>query len=719
MRLRSATGKFIHVALGATLFLLAQESPFIMLFLLADLGYLFFRQRLLFWLACFTILLIGGRLIFLKRPKQLPEKLDATLTVVEIKDRYCVGKNSQGRYRLYFSNTPELRIGSVLKIKGQLFFPDIKLNPHNYNFQSTCNAERIVGFIQVTECQVTKTRFHLGILSFLAKRVVIDHFHPDTSPWILCLVFGDDSKVDPEDISRFRHLGISHLFAISGMHIGLIVLFLDQFLSRLYFRKKTHHLLIGLFLLLYNLMTGFLVSVFRASMQTAAFFLINDNQSRLSRLDIISLIFLGLLIWNPFLSTQLGFQLSFLVSFCLLLARPYLKAGSKFVSLIQLTFIANLFALPIILETNKGIGLLTIVANIVFMELIGIILLPGAFLTLFFPVLDWVFRFIVTGFLEITQFFASMELWVDFNYPAMWMKVLHWLLACSLCWSIRQPKRLLVIGEIWILLLSMAWFRLPISTKITMLAVGCGDAMVITKGQRAILIDTGSSDEYDTVLNYLRGENIRSLDLVIITHWHEDHMGELADLTLKIPIKEVISGSNENPAGIDPIKIVRTGDTLWWGDLEFEILSAFRNDPEENNNSLVISFVIDEDRWLLLGDAEKEVEQELLKNEGLVADVVKVGHHGSNTSSTPDFIQKLQASYALISVGKNSYGFPNSQVVNQWKKEGAKVYQTDLDGAIMFTYGCFFRPWITTKSKNWIQRLTDYFIDVFELGTHY
>lgn len=708
MKLRSTTGKLIHVALGVTLFLCARESALFALLLVIDLGYLFRRERLLFWFLGFAIIGVACRYVMIDQKREMPDAVSWIVTVAEVETGYLVATKKNDRFRLYFAELPEVRPGAVLEIKGRPFFPDINHNPHNVNYRSISQAERIRTFIQVKEVRLIKERFHLGLLSFLAKQYVTEHFHPDTTPWILCLVFGDDSLAEPEDVVRFRQLGISHMFAISGMHIGVIVLFLDRLLSRLYCGKRTHHLLVGGFLLLYNILTGFLVSVFRASLQTASFFLINDDHHRLSRLDIISLIFLGLLIWNPYLSSQLGFQLSFLVSFCLLLARPLLQQRSKIISLIQLTGIANLFALPIVLEANKGIGVLTLLANLVFLEMVGILLLPGAFLTLFLPFLDWLYRLVIKGFLAATRYFSIIDLWLHFNYPAMWMKACHVVLAWALFLSLKQPKRLVLLGECWIVLGLIAGFRLPITTKITMMAVGCADSLVITRGHNAMLIDTGSNDDYDTILNYLRGENIRLLDLVVITHWHEDHAGELSDLREKITIRQIISGSMGNTPDPSNTQVVSRGDVIVFGELQFEVLSGYRHDPEENNNSLVLSFVIHEDRWLLMGDAEEAVERELLEREELEADIIKVGHHGSITSSTPELVDRVQARVALIPVGRNGYGFPSDEVIDRYRETGTTIFRTDQAGAITFTYGLFMIPWIETESKNWIQEVWDY-----------
>jgi competence protein ComEC len=705
MILPSVTGKLIHLAICIALFMAACESGFFALVWVLDLIYLYRRERRLFWIGCLVISGMSLRWIWLNRTLAQMDDTEMVVTIVENYPMYLIGENKQGKYRLYFEDLPNEKPGSVLTVKGRAFLPEIRENPHNADSQGILKANGIHAFFQVASYERIKSGFHLGIISYMAKQYVINHFHPETTPWILLMVFGDDSFMDSEDFAQMNHLGIRHLFAISGMHIGLIVLFLDRLFQTLYCRKKTHHLLIGLFLLCYNLMTGFMVSIFRASLQTVVFFFINEKRHRFSRLDVLSLVFVGMLLWNPYFSRLLGFQLSFLISFCLLLARPLLNHPRKIVSLVNLTVIANLFAFPILLEANKGFGVLTIISNLIFVELVAVILLPGSFLTVFFPFLEVFFRMIVTGFSQVVDWMYSVDLWIDFNYPKFWMKGCHWGLAIALLFLSKTPKRRILTVELWLLLVFVACFPVPGTTHVTMLAVGTGDAIVITKGETTILIDTGPKDEYDALIHFLKGENIQSLDLVIITHWHEDHYGELVDLEREFSIGRCVAGSLGPVIYSSDLTIVRQGDELICHEFTFAFLSANRQSAEENNNSLVFTCQIGSDWWLFLGDAEAEVEKELLKRPDLKADIVKVAHHGSLTSSTQALVDTLGASYALIPVGKNGYGFPCDTILNRWTDANAKVLRTDQDGAIMFTYGFLRRPYIVTQSAGWVENL--------------
>ncbi len=242
--------------------------------------------------------------------------------------------------------------------------------------------------------------------------------------------------------------------------------------------------------------------------------------------------------------------------------------------------------------------------------------------------------------------------------------------------------------------------------EVTFLDVGQGDAILIeTPKEQNILIDGGEGQQ---IIKRL-GEELawwdKKIDLMILTHPHSDHVGGLVDVLKRYTVSKVLytGATHSSPdyiAWLEAIKeknislkIVNHPQKIQLGEnLFLEIIfPKEQNDIDErtnlNNSSIVVKLVYGQNSFLLTGDAEMEVEKKLLANrDGLKADVLKVGHHGSNTSSMDIFLQAVQPSYAVIEVGENnSFGHPSPRVIKRLERRGIKIFRTDINGSIKFT----------------------------------
>jgi competence protein ComEC len=200
------------------------------------------------------------------------------------------------------------------------------------------------------------------------------------------------------------------------------------------------------------------------------------------------------------------------------------------------------------------------------------------------------------------------------------------------------------------------------------------------------------------VLSYFQGENIRRLDLLILTHPDADHQGELLDLTTGLQVDGILAGSEIGmPAGL-PVQIVKAGDTVVCGEISLAVLSANHGGTETNNDSVVLSGMIGSDRWLFTGDAETLVENELIARNVASADMLKIGHHGSDSSTSVAWLLAVSPDVAIISVGeKNRYGHPTHAVLNRLEDLGIRCLRTDLAGTLTFTYFPFLHRCLVTS----------------------
>ncbi len=229
--------------------------------------------------------------------------------------------------------------------------------------------------------------------------------------------------------------------------------------------------------------------------------------------------------------------------------------------------------------------------------------------------------------------------------------------------------------------------------------VGQGDSTLITSGGKAVVIDTGSVDKGDTVIDYVT-RYTTEVEYLILTHPHEDHMGSADQVLSSIEVKNVIMPDAYSDSaffsrfldvveekGINVIEAV-PGDVYEIGEMTVTILAPLEKEYDNlNNYSIVARVDVGDTSALFTGDAEKEMEEALLRRYSaeLDCDLYQAGHHGSSTSNTVDFIAAVAPTAAVISCGKdNSYGHPHRETIQTFEEFGVEVFRTDLLGDIIF-----------------------------------
>ena len=231
------------------------------------------------------------------------------------------------------------------------------------------------------------------------------------------------------------------------------------------------------------------------------------------------------------------------------------------------------------------------------------------------------------------------------------------------------------------------------------LDVGQGDSEFIELPDgKSMLIDAGTSDSAEYIIDFIHDRGISKLDYVIATHPHADHIGSMAKVldsfdigTVYMPDAAADTRTFEKMLDVIENKSIKTSEAkagvsvLNRDDISAELLAPCSTDYEDlNNYSAVLKLNYGNTSFLFMGDAEELSEKEISGD--VRCDVIKVGHHGSNTSSSPDFVSRTKAKYAIISAGKgNNYGLPKDKILKRWKAAGAEILRTDKDGTIAFT----------------------------------
>ena len=271
--------------------------------------------------------------------------------------------------------------------------------------------------------------------------------------------------------------------------------------------------------------------------------------------------------------------------------------------------------------------------------------------------------------------------------------------AVAVSWYMRQQPGPLPEGEL----------------VVTMIDVGNADAILLQSGGQSMLIDAGERGDGDEVLEALGENGVESLDHVIATHADSDHIGGMQTVLEGIEVKDYImsfmpEGHTPNTKTyinlletIDEREISLTeaevGDTFMLGEAKVEILGPADDFEEKNNQSVICKVTFGKKKFLFMGDAEIEAEEALLKTKAdLSADVLKVGHHGSNTSSTQELLDRVQPAIALVTCGTgNSYGHPHRELIARLQDMHVKIYRADVNGTV--TLRCDGSEIIVTPEK--------------------
>ncbi|MDT8336286.1 MAG: DNA internalization-related competence protein ComEC/Rec2 [Candidatus Izemoplasmatales bacterium] len=688
------SSKFIHLAIVSVLFCLSKNSYLAIVLLIAELILLFYSSKNLLIYAFIIMTVLFVRFSFTETVEFENEG-----QIIKVEEERITVENKYF-YHLYLENTDIYQVGMVVRFKGEPIDIDVKNLPDNFDYFTYLKSSNIKDMIKVEDISIIDQQFTWRIIPEHVKTIINGRYDELTAKYLKLFILGDNDDLDQMIMDKTRVIGISHLFAISGMHLGLIIGFITFVLDKFYLRKKTHHLIIGGFLVLYNILTAFSVSIVRASLLTASLFLMKNRD--FTKTDYLSFIMVGFLIYNPYLLFNVGFVLSFLVSFTIIMGKFIWVDKEKVVQVLKIGVLANLVSLPIIIGLNGSYGLMNIFYNVVFVYFVSFLFLPLSFIILVFPELTKLYQSLINLFELLVNFSYEVNYYLEFSFENNILKVLYWLSLLGLFINYKNgKKRIFTFSAVFILTLSIYSQNYNYFNYVRILDVNQGDAIHLHSNKCDILIDTGYADDYDGVLNYFLHENIKEIDILILSHIHSDHFGEANDILKNIEVKKLIVNKYNKKVNYNNQIVLKKDESIKCGDIVLQNLNK-SNSENENNNSMVLYGKIGNDNWLFTGDIEVEVEQETLKNYTIDIDVLKVAHHGSTTSSTEEFLDFLTPKYALISVGKNNYKHPDEEVLKRFSRRNIEVFRTDIEGTITFYYfpyidGCVIETYLLEK----------------------
>ena len=593
----------------------------------------------------------------------------------------------------YYETIDKINLGDKVKIKGTLKLPSKNTVPNLFNYRKYLNNNNI--YYILTASEITKIKNNTKILTHYKNKLQKYINRKKAHTYLNIFILSNKNDLDKEVLNSYQVNGLSHLFSISGMHITLLLGTILKLLDKVSYNRYYKYILLIIILIIYIYLTDFTPSILRSGIMFILLTLNKLFNFKIKTKNIIMLTFIIIVLINPYYIYNLGFQLSYLISFYLIIfAHIINKHKNYFKKLFITSLISFLVSFPIIISNYYQVNLLSILINLLFVPIISYIVLPLAFITLILPT-DSLLILTMDILEGISLSLTNINyLLLELPKPSIYLIIIYYAIITLLL--INKKCFISLLTTIFIHKISINFNP---NMEILFLDVSQGDSILLhyPHNKYNILIDTGGNYNYEIskniIIPYLKSKGINKIDYLILTHGDYDHMGESINLIENFKVEKVIFNCGEfNDLEKELIKVLEKKKIKYYScikELNIDNSKLYflqtKEYDNENDNSNVIYTKLSGYKFMFMGDASSiTTEKEILNKYNLPdIDVLKVGHHGSRTSSSKDFINEINPKYSIISVGKNNrYGHPNKEVLNNL--ENSKIYRTDQDGSIMF-----------------------------------
>ena len=561
-----------------------------------------------------------------------------------------------------------------------------------------------------------------------AVREKLDQIFPeDTRAFAQALVTGDTSCLSYETRNSLSVTGISHVVAVSGMHVSMIV----SIVMLLSLRKRRLAAILSIAaVLFFAAMLGFTPSVTRSAVMQIIFLLAPFFKRESDGPTALGLSLFLILLENPWAIASLSLQLSYgSVAGILLFTTPVINWGrekfftsdrrrkyprlSNFLEGILIALAtclgAMVFTAPLVALKFEVISIIGPITNLLCLSVLNVVFM-GTCVAVFFGflwqpigqvlgwILSWGMRYVLwtVGWLKDLPYAA---VYTNNFFVVLWVAVVYLLLAVFL-W--RKPRRPLLFfcGILCTFLCAIVFSQSgKPDFSVTMLDVGQGQCILLRSGNMTAMVDCGGdyTDEIgEKAARTLLMQGEERLDVLLLTHYDLDHSGGVEQLLSRIPVGQILlpdirdeEGDRERILGV--AEKYKVGVCFVSQDTQVDFsggkLLAFAPPRgEEENTGLSALMSVEEYDILITGDMNHRGEQKLLALHDLSQiEILVAGHHGSKYSTSRELLQKIQPQIVLISVGENSYGHPAAELLERIDEVGAVVYRTDMDGEITIT----------------------------------
>ena len=589
-------------------------------------------------------------------------------------------------------------IFSFVEYKGSFELPSVNRNPHVFNYRNYLKSSDV--FLIASTKDIKIKGYDDNLLKravrflFLKKDQFISYLSNDSKGLITGILFGDTSYLSDEIYDDFRRNGTSHILAVSGLHIGMIYSLLEKL-------KKNKGILFDLFILTSLIVYGYL-TMWSISSKRAIFMIAQKMISKRFDLRYDSLTSLGtvgliLIICNPYVIYSTAFQISFLsvLSICVIgsiIKTRYQGIKTSVAVTIGISgyqaYVFNYVTPFSVIANVPIIYITTYLMPISFIFFIAFMFLGESFTPFF--ILNGLSNLLI----EINSI-TSFDNRLSFDCTN---RIAYILIIVSVFFFFKSSEYFFILKNrgnkvgikrlkftiLIVLIVFYAFTYSPLdNADILFIDVGQGDAILIRDGRKNVLIDGGGKYSYNVGENILKPvllkNGVNHIDLSLLTHLHMDHYKGVSELNEVYKIRNMVKSSVYG----DCFKVTKDLfiKTVW--------PNSWDNTDEKNSNENCSIYLVNYKgvKILITGDLSGKDELKLVKeygNEIANCDILKVSHHGSNSSSSEEFLSLVSPKYAVIQVGKNNYGHPSEETLYKLKNINAIILRNDTKGAIGF-----------------------------------
>ena len=628
--------------------------------------------------------------------------------------------------RLYLDDAKQLIPGDRITGEFRLRYTNRSDDPTYHRGNGTFLLAYQQGDVTVEETQTIPNKYYPSVLRRQLTAILDRTFPADTAFFAKALLLGDRTDVNYEVNTAFKVSGISHIIAVSGLHVSILFALIMLISGR----QRVLTALIGIpALLLFTAVAGFTPSITRACLMQILMLLALLFDKEYDPPTALSFAALVMLIGNPLVITSASFQLSvgcmagiFLFSKRISAWVDSFPVWSKWKgktlrvrfrswisSGVGVTLSAMFFTTPLVAYYFGTVSLVSILTNLLTLWAVSLIFYGIMVVCMLYFVwakaaaaLAWVISWLIRYVLVVSKTLSAFPLAAVYTqsvFIVLWMVFCYGLIAVFLLSKKRQPFVLICCGVLGLCLaLGCSWAEpLLDDTRMTVLDVGQGQCIILQSAGRTFLVDCGGDSDTkaaDLAAETLLSQGISRLDGVIVTHYDRDHAGGVGYLLSRVPADAVFLPNSPDEDGILESVLPYCCDTqvfveedlfLRWDDASMTVFAPILS-SSDNERGLCVLFRDENCDILITGDLNSLGEKILLREKNIPnLTALVAGHHGSKSSTCEALLKETTPEYAFISVGAdNYYGHPSSQVLERLYQFGCAVFRTDEDGTIIF-----------------------------------
>jgi len=615
-----------------------------------------------------------------------------------------------------FADPPEtpIRAGQRWQLSAKLKPIHGRINPASFDYEKWLIAEGYRGTLSVRKNAQQLKSDDWSLSYYKTRQSIYDYFKSllpenDNKGLLLAILIGERAEINDHQWQVFQDSGTSHLLAISGLHVGIaalwaywLILFIwrsSATLCRWQSAQSVAEIASLLAAIAIVLLSGLGLPAQRALIMLALFLVSRWSGRHYSLFSLLGMALIIILILQPFAVLSVSFWLSFSAVFIIALVLNRRMFNKSWLNWLQVNWYLYLALIPIGWLFFGKISWVALLANLLLIPVATFVLTPllylGALISVFSAYLATMVFWLADLVMSLSFFVQTYLAKINFELlPASHNGITFFTLVLLLT-LVLLPRKIvspLTLLPLFLLLVLPARQSSQPALNSWVFDVGHGLVIYLETPQGNLIYDTGwGNGEFATInstlLPFLKQKRVSRLNKVIISHADADHRGGLEYLLAEFDVAELIAGEQLNQHSSQNCHLYPDWQ---WGDVSFSFLSHTADSKQAdfkvrqgNNRSCVLSVNYRGQNILLAGDIEKAAERRLLKSGLAQHDFVVAPHHGSKTSSTSEFVQRVNPAHVIFSTGyANQWNFPRPEVVYRYQSQGSKIWITHRDGAI-------------------------------------